>query len=309
MHSKALFRFVARCSLAFTVLAFLTGSLPEEEPAARASLTPWQALLVTRAPHAHDHHGEAVVFAEAHAAPRRAVLPAAVARRAKERMQKQSAVLPVVDRPDILPRHQKILDEVLRLLPDHCIARLKNVYVRYDHPEQRGLAGATTVILSGNVGDNEFRALAVHEVLGHFHELGCLDGGTRSVASAFRDGETVIKIDDPSAEFYAISWIDETAQRPNARESDFVSGYAVADPFEDLAEAVVAYVLQRDAFEDLAKKNSAIAAKLHWMETYMPPSVRDVATGRFAWSGKTPWDMTRLAYEWHGQGSPVAVGQ
>jgi hypothetical protein len=226
----------------------------------------------------------------------------ALHRRNTKRAETSRNSLPAILQQDMLPQHRQILASILGLLPSPCSARLQNLVVRYDHPAQRGLAGKSTVILSGNVSDEEFRALAVHEILGHFHELGCLDGTKQSVVSAYKDGDEPVKADDPSALFYAISWKDATTPRDDAASGDFVSGYALkGDAFEDLAETVVAYVLHHDALQELARTNDIIDAKLRWMQRYMPLAVRNVATGTYAYAEKRPWDMTKLAYEWRGK--------
>lgn len=204
-----------------------------------------------------------------------------------------------MDQVGIQQRHKEIANEVLSLLPANCIPSLRNFYVRYDSPEHRGLAGKSTVIISGTVPDDEFRALIVHEAMGHFFELGCLLGTPASGTSAFRDGADIIYNDDPSAEFYAISWLTERVRKSDTRESDFVSGYASWDAFEDLAESVTYYILQESAFRARAQTNATIALKLQWMERYIskPPSI---ATGTHTWDGKSvPWDATKLPYIWN----------
>lgn len=310
MQSKKLFRTVALQSLAIASLALLIGSVAEDETVASASVSPWTALLATR--------DQPVSTVESHAAPRGVAVGSSrrMKRRDVVRVQPQT-LLPIVNQEGILPNHKQILDEILRLLPMSCVNRLEHLYVRYDYPEQRGLAGASTVILAGNVGGSEYRALsneefrqlAGHEILGHFYELGCLEGTTRAANSAFFDGDTPIKVDDPSAAFYAISWVNASTPKRTAVEADFVSGYAhVSDPFEDLAETAVAYIFHRQALETLAMQNPIIAMKFAWMEKHMPEAVRSVATGRYTWAtANRPWDMTKLVYDWHGTTAAVVM--
>lgn len=207
-------------------------------------------------------------------------------------------VLPVVAQPEIQERHQRIADEVLRLLPESCRDQLQNFYVRYDSPKERGLGGQRTIIVSGNVPDDEFRALLIHEAFGHLVDLGCMRGTAAAGPSNFRDGDEVIYTDDPSVAFYRISWITEDVQRGFSRPSDFVSGYARRDAYEDFAESVTYYVLQGETFRTRAAENTVLREKLRWLGANLFTE-RNVATGAHAWDGRTiPWDVTKLPYVW-----------
>lgn len=216
--------------------------------------------------------------------------------------QKKSGYLSVVDHPEIREEHKEIADEMLRMLPTACRLQLQNFYVRYDHPEQRGLAGPHSVIVTGNVPPQEFRALLVHELFGHLVDLGCLQGTAESGVSSFHDGKTPIYINDLSVSFYEISWLTEKVQRAEAQATDFVTGYANWDAFEDFAETVTYYVLQEDAFRARAKTNETLAKKLAWLETNLFPKKIRIAEGTSTWDGKTvPWDATKLPYAWIGK--------
>lgn len=228
----------------------------------------------------------------------RAALLAQAQTQAEEPAKAPSPVIrPVLNQKDIELKHRRISEEVLRLMPAKCEGTLKNFYVRYDNPKQRGLAGKSSIILSGNVPDDEFRALLVHEY-GHVMDLGCLRGTPQSGASAFKDGAEVIYNDDPSVRFYALSWSDAKTRRTDSAAADFVSGYAQWDPFEDLAETVAAYVLHRDALKQLATQNTVIAAKVAWIEQELFPVDPAAAVSEFVWVQKRPWDITKLAYSW-----------
>lgn len=217
-------------------------------------------------------------------------------------MQKKSGYLPVVDHPEIREEHKAIADEMLRMLPAVCRLQLQNFYVRYDHPEQRGLAGPHSVIVTGNVPPQEFRALLVHELFGHIVDLGCLQGTAESGFSAFRDGKTPIFRNDASVGFYEISWLTEKVQRAEAGPQDFVTGYASWDVFEDFAETVTYYVLQESAFRARAKTNAVLAEKLAWLEANLFPKKIRIAEGSSVWDGNTvPWDATKLPYAWLGK--------
>ncbi|MDD5025847.1 MAG: putative zinc-binding metallopeptidase [Candidatus Peribacteraceae bacterium] len=216
-----------------------------------------------------------------------------------------SPLLPVVNQSTISLKHRMLADTVLRSLQPECLSALKNFYVRYDHPTQRGLAGKSSIIIDGSVSDSEFMALVVHE-FGHVTDLGCVRGNSSSGESVFRDGSDRIYADDPSVSFYTISWSSPSAHKSGTQAADFVSGYAAWDPFEDFAETYAYYILQRPAFAARARENDVIARKFQWMKEHV--NINDIATGLTVWNGTVPWDVTKLAYSWKGNPSLAQRG-
>ena len=208
--------------------------------------------------------------------------------------------LGIVDQPDIRLEHKVIADEVLRMIPNACRSTLKNFYVRYDNPKQRGLAGKSSVVVSGNLSAMEFRGVLVHELLGHVVDLGCIVGHSESGESGFKDGKEPMYADDPSVAFYKISWLTEHVQSGDANAQDFVTGYASWDSYEDLAESVTYYLLQESAFRERAQTNSALQRKLTWLETNLFTKQKRIAIGSHTWTGEVPWDATKLPYTWLG---------
>jgi len=215
----------------------------------------------------------------------------------EKKLKKSAPLLPVVDQEDILLRHKILANEVLRSFPQGCVSQLKSFYVRYDNPSRRGLAGKTTIILSGKVADDEFKALLVHE-FGHITDLGCMQGRDTHRPSPFKDGTEMIFMDDPSVSFYSVSWIDSKTKHLGSKDEDFVSGYASWDPFEDFAETFAYFILQKDAFKERARENPVIAAKYRWMQQHAFNNYSPIATGEHEWTGEVPWDVTKLAYNW-----------
>jgi hypothetical protein len=205
----------------------------------------------------------------------------------------QSTLLAVVTQKDIKDNHQKLADKVLRALPPQCRTYLKSFYVQYSGATRRGLGGKTTIILDGSVPDAEFAALLTHEC-GHVTH-GNMLGTSGSSSSAFKDGNDIFYNDSPVAQFFAISWTTETVLKKEATKNDFVSGYAKSDAFEDFAESFAMYVLHRNAFKERAKTNTAIAAKLKWMETNMPLPENAIGVDGYTWNKEVPWDVTKLA--------------
>jgi hypothetical protein len=209
-------------------------------------------------------------------------------------------ILPVLRHPDIKKYHQIIANQTLRALRSPCINTLKTFHVRYDNPKHRGLSGRTSIVLDGSVPLPEFRALLLHE-FAHITDVGCNVGNTDTGASIFKDGSEILYNDDPSVSFYSISWVTESQKKESANDEDFVSGYAKSDAFEDFAESYVYFMLQEDAFAKRAQENAALAAKLKWFRTN--PSVRKspLAKGQHNWTGRLPWDTTKLPYIWYGR--------
>ncbi|MBI3332121.1 hypothetical protein HYZ99_04145 [Candidatus Peregrinibacteria bacterium] len=269
-------------------------SLSQESSTAREKKAS-QTLVSEHHEHSHEH-GAPLRTRKKMAKAKKRYTPRLMAAAAPVK----TPYLPVVDHPDIREEHKAIADEVIRLLPAACQKQLKNFYVRYDNPEQRGLAGKSSVVVSGNVPADEFRALLIHEIFGHMLDLGCLRGTALSGPSGFKDGAEVIYQDDPSVAFYSISWTDAHTQKRGAKKADFVTGYAAWDPFEDMAESIAYFVLQEEAFRARAKNNSVLAAKLAWIETHVFQSDISVAAGLHTWNGEVPWDATKLPYVWFG---------
>ncbi|HLD32783.1 MAG TPA: hypothetical protein VJB10_04305 [Candidatus Peribacteraceae bacterium] len=203
---------------------------------------------------------------------------------------------PIFDKQDIEPEHRIIADQAFRIMPDRCQAFLKNFYVRYDNPQHRGLGGKSTIILTGSVPDEEFRALFLHE-FGHLTDLGCFQGTAVSGLTPYMDKDEQIWKDDPSVGFYQISWMNSQAHNRETTEEDFVSGYASWDMFEDFAESFVYYVLHREVFARRAAENDALAAKYQWFQEHLP-DLPKVAKSNTRWDGTIPWDITKLSYEW-----------
>lgn len=207
---------------------------------------------------------------------------------------KTSDLLPVVQHSDIKARHQELANNVLRALPPHCRTFLKNFYVQYVDVKQRGLGGKTTIIIDGTAPDSEFAGLLIHEC-GHVTHAN-LQGSSTSGESAFRDGKDIFYNDSPVAAFFAISWSTESVLQKGTKKTDFVSGYAQSDAFEDFAETFAMYILHRPVLKERAKTNKIIAAKLSWMETYLPLNENVLGESTYKWNKTVPWDITKLPF-------------
>lgn len=208
---------------------------------------------------------------------------------------------PAIDQPDIAIHQRLLADEVIKLLPQNCQDSLRHFYVKSING--RALGGKSTIIINGDAftkstpeADQEFRALFVHE-MGHVLDLGCFQGSPYSGNTTYLDGEEMMYADDPSVQFYRISWLASNNQREGVTSEDFVSGYASWDMFEDFGESFAYYVLHRSEFAKRAQQNTALAAKYNWFQTYLP-NLPTVAVSNYEWNGVIPWDITKLDYTW-----------
>ncbi|MCC6643751.1 putative zinc-binding metallopeptidase, partial [Candidatus Peregrinibacteria bacterium] len=140
-----------------------------------------------------------------------------------------------------------------------------NLTLYFSSTGRRGLGGGSTIILRcQNVTDSELVGVLVHE-LGHIKDTGVLKGDFWAGESEFKDGEKAIFQNDLSLDFYRISFANEKALKKGAVEKDFVSGYAMSDPFEDFAETYNFYILHGEQFRKMAEDNPNLQAKYDYM--------------------------------------------
>ncbi len=231
-----------------------------------------------------------------HAAARRIVVRPTVVKKAVQPAKRAPVLLPLVDQQDIKQVHRVIADRVFRALPAKCRNTLKDFYVEYDNPQNRGLAGETIMIIAGNVPDTEFAALIIHEC-GHIIDLGAMRGTQEAGGTEFADGKKPIFADDPSVQFYRLSWDSAKTIKQTSAKTDFVSGYAMSDAFEDFSESFAFYMLQRAEFERLSQKSPILKAKYKFFENMLSKPA-PVAIGTFVRGTGIPWDVTKLPYSW-----------
>lgn len=147
--------------------------------------------------------------------------------------------------------------------------------------EPRGKIQWKNITLSSGIrNDWEFLQLFIHE-FGHFVDLYLLKGN----ASA-----------DPSEEFYAIDWKTASIKKPGVSLSNFVSGYAASNKYEDFAESFTWYVFHNANFADRALKNESLRKKYLFIAdnifTHWEFQDTDFS------SGKIPnyfWDTTKIS--------------
>ena len=189
--------------------------------------------------------------------------------------------------------------QVMGKLPSAHISSLKNLILDNNPEANRGLGGKSLIILRGvDMDKPEEAAVLIHEI-GHNVDLGYLNGSDDASASEFKDGRTVVREGDPSLDFYRISWANEKARLKTTVNFDFVSGYAMTDPFEDFAETYAYYILHNRDFQSKMQTSEALAKKYDYMKN-------EVFGGRVFDTGvsedgqmlnQRPWDVTVLNYD------------
>lgn len=189
------------------------------------------------------------------------------------------------------------IQTALQKLPAAHVATIRNIILDYNEEAHRGLGGSSMVILRAvNMGTDEMLSVLVHE-LAHNVDFGYLEPTRNTRESSFKDGQLPLYESDPSLDFYRISWLKNDQRRKAANNMDFVSGYAMSDPFEDFAETYTYYVLHNKDFKALAASSDALLAKYRFMK-YRVFGGNEFDTG----DGEVrlftrPWDVTILGYD------------
>jgi len=186
---------------------------------------------------------------------------------------------------------------VLKKLPESHTESLKNLILDYNPDAHRGLGGKSMIILRAvNMDAEEFFGVMIHEI-GHNVDLGALSETDKVAESEFKDGEKAIYESDPSLGFYRISWANDQTRKKEMSNLDFVSGYAMTDPFEDFAESYVYYVLHNKDFKSKTQTSEAILKKYQFMKNEVFNGV-EFDTGDYLTDSLNdrPWDITVLPY-------------
>ncbi|MBN2087601.1 putative zinc-binding metallopeptidase [Candidatus Peregrinibacteria bacterium] len=188
------------------------------------------------------------------------------------------------------------ITEALKHLPEGHVSSVEKIVLDYDKTAGRGLGGNNLIILRGvNMGFEEMVGVLVHET-GHNVDYAYLAPEKEEVESTFMDGSYPLYITDPSIDFYQISWESDTKMKKTASNMDFVSGYAMSDPFEDFAETYTYYVLHNEDFKALSASSPSLEAKYRFMK-YNVFNGQEFNTGKSEVSLNTrPWDTTVLSY-------------
>jgi hypothetical protein len=192
---------------------------------------------------------------------------------------------------------QNRIEEALNKLPAEHASTVQNVILDFSSSAHRGLGGNNLIILRGVGMDiNEFISVLIHET-GHNVDYGYLVSKKTEEKSRFMDGNYPVYITDPSVDFYRISWEDESTMKKTANNMDFVSGYAMTDPFEDFAETYTYYVLHNNDFKALTASSPDLYAKYRFMKYRVFNGVEFNTDDGVVSLKNRPWDTTILSYD------------
>ncbi len=144
----------------------------------------------------------------------------------------------------------------------------------------------------------EFFELLTHEMW-HVVDLGMVRWFSNTKSSIYTEfGSKVFQIDDPSLDFYKISWQSEKVRKSSAVRDDFCSGYGMTDPFEDFSECHNLYLNHNAIFKELAKINENLKQKYNffanlygWKYWFNASEDLDKIQYNNSWR---PWDTTRM---------------
>lgn len=164
---------------------------------------------------------------------------------------------------------------------NHCEQLVYETYAALDAEQQRAIShinfvwsttarrgmggGGTMNVRCNNVGDNELVGVFVHE-LGHVIDTGVYTGHPSAGSSAYIDQRSPVYTDDPSVAFYGISWANARSRLRDGSSLDFVTGYAMTDPFEDFAESYSFYMLHGSQFRYMSQSNARLRAKYDYLQ-------------------------------------------
>jgi len=163
---------------------------------------------------------------------------------------------------------KSIVYQTLNSLPEKHVNHLKDLTL-YFSDGRRGLAGGSTLILRcSDISDKELTSVLVHE-MGHIVDTGLYTGDSRFDKSEFVDGDIPVYKNDLSLRFYRIDWENSENLKDSAKKEDFVTGYAMTDPFEDFAETYNFYILHGAQFKEMAKKNRKLQRKYLFMKYFI----------------------------------------
>lgn len=166
-------------------------------------------------------------------------------------------------------RCRSLVYQALIKLPEGHRKQLKDLTLFYTGDGRRGLSGSGAMVLRcQNVTDSELVSVLIHE-MGHLVDADFLIGFETENLSGFYDFGVPVTADDASSLFYKITWDSETEMKSEISEVDFVSLYAMSDPFEDFAETYTYFRLHGSEFRKLVQSSEMLRKKYEFMKWYV----------------------------------------
>jgi len=149
--------------------------------------------------------------------------------------------------------------------------KLYYIKIQQEKVWRRGYAWHHSIVLNikKNTDYKQFLEVLTHE-LWHVVDLWILKWSSYRKSSIYTEfGRKSFSIDDPSIKFYSLSWNSEKIKNPYTYAKDFVSGYALTDPFEDFAETFNMYINHNALFLKMTKESNVLKKKYAFVHKYM----------------------------------------
>ncbi len=144
-----------------------------------------------------------------------------------------------------------------------------SIVIKFENTKSRGYSSRSQMVLNVRpMGSySEFINVVIHE-LGHFVDFSHLvwDLSLPKDTTYTEFGKIVFPVDDPSVDFYKLNRSNENTRKKWITYKDFVSGYAMTDPFETLAETMHFYVNYNGIFRELVKQSTILREQYQFMD-------------------------------------------
>lgn len=132
---------------------------------------------------------------------------------------------------------------------------------------RRGYAvkDSLTINLGSIKSYREYMEILIHE-LGHVVDLGVIAGSTSKKHETFTEfGNQVFSVDDPSLNFYRLSWDAESIRKASAGQMDFCSNYGQTNTFEDFSECFNLFLTHNALFRYFATRSEVMKKKYNFL--------------------------------------------
>lgn len=171
------------------------------------------------------------------------------------------------------------------------------IKIRKDKNWRRWYAGHHSIIIlvKENMSYKQFFEVLTHE-LWHVIDLGVLkwDGWFKSKEYT-EFWRVVFYKNDPSLDFYKLSWLWEKIKKPDAYVSDFVSWYWMTNTFEDFAECFNMYLNHNWVFRQMATESNVLRKKYNFLAKYFKWNYIHSDKNFPYKQNFRPWDSTKFS--------------
>lgn len=182
---------------------------------------------------------------------------------------------------------------------DPFIKGLEKITIHKRKDMRRGLANSHTVQIRCMHDIEEFENVLIHE-FGHVVDINYLEGKSFSYSDSFKLFSNRIPVDDPSIQYYKISFDTNDIHKPKAEFNSFISGYASENVFEDFAESFLAYIKYGPEFRELITDNKQLERKYNFMRDFvfdgfefdLADTPKESALSLFEEADSYPFDVT-----------------